>query len=148
MALLKHLLKNVRRPEIDFATLRLKRKPNQFLMMPEDMISGRVHAKSPVFSIPMAALVKEFSLVALADRNVEELSSRQIDENNIQLEYVAYSKLVGYPDTITVQFMALENGTSTLFIYSRAHYGYRDFGVNARRALSWLAKLKQHIIEV
>ena len=46
-----------------------------------------------------------------------------------------------YPDSITVRFLPLEEGRSTLAIYSRSHYGRSDFGVNKERVDGWLASL-------
>lgn len=147
MPFLKNLLKNVDRPEIDFPSLRLKRKPNQFLMAPEGLCSVRIHAKSPVFALSHEELESRFTDLALSEENTEKLSSREIDATNRQVEFVQYSKRIGYPDTITMQFMARDDGTSTFAAYSRAHYGNTDFGVNARRILRWLSKLKPYIVE-
>lgn len=147
MPLLKNLLKRVDRPEIDFPSLKLKRRPNQFLMAPKGFCAARIQGKSPVFSLTHKELEGHFTDIALADENTEKLSAREIDDRNCQVEFVQYSKRIGYPDTITMQFMALEDGSSTMAVYSRAHYGKTDFGVNARRILRWLKKMQPYIVE-
>ncbi len=147
MPFLKNMLKHVKRPEIDFPSLRLTRKPNQFLMAPEGLCSGRVHAKSPVFTLPVHELRAKLEALALATENLEKLSDRDLGEGRSQSEFVKYSNLVGYPDTITIEYLELKDGNSTLAVYSRAHYGYRDFGVNARRILRWMAELKEYIMD-
>ena len=47
-----------------------------------------------------------------------------------------------FPDTISVQFIELEEGRSSLAIYSRGQLGEYDFGAHRDRLLDWMAKLK------
>ena len=51
------------------------------------------------------------------------------------------SALFGFPDTMTVRLFERRDGTSTVAIYSRAHYGKGDFGVNEARVRAWLDDL-------
>jgi uncharacterized protein (DUF1499 family) len=138
--MLKNLLKNVQRPELDFSTLKKPRKPNTYLMSPPDYCEYSPKTISPIFEISVTDLAVSFEAVALAEPRVEKLSSRQIG-NDLQVDYVQFSKLIGYPDTITVRFIDLGAGSSTLAVFSRAHYGYRDFGVNEGRIKDWMRKL-------
>ena len=59
-----------------------------------------------------------------------------------QFTYVERSRLMGYPDLITVRYFSLEANTSTLALYSRSLYGYSDLGVNQKRIEQWLASFK------
>ena len=63
------------------------------------------------------------------------------DSGLLQYDMVQRSKIVGFPDTVTVRFIPLGPDRSTLAIYSRSHYGRRDFGVNRERITDWLSKL-------
>ncbi len=56
--------------------------------------------------------------------------------------YEQRSKLLRYPDRITVEFQARGENTSSLAIYSRSKYGYSDGGVNEARVKSLLQDLK------
>ena len=109
-----------------------------------DVATGlrRISAENgqPIFELDMPTLAARFEKVALGEPRVEKLSSRNIGAD-LQVDYVQYSKLIGYPDTITVRFIDLGEGRSTLAIFSRAHYGYRDFGVNEARVRDWMRKL-------
>ncbi|WP_288901240.1 DUF1499 domain-containing protein [uncultured Sneathiella sp.] len=138
--MLKNLLKNVQRPELDFSSLKKPRKPNTYLMSPPDYCQYIPKTISPIFEVSMAELAKSFEAIALAEPRTEKLGSREIGKE-LQVDYVQYSKLIGYPDTITVRFIDLGNGSSTLAVFSRAHYGYRDFGVNEARIKDWMRKL-------
>ena len=138
--MLKNLLKNVQRPELDFSSLEKPRKPNTYLMSPPDYCQYPPKTISPIFEISVVDLAASFEMIALAEPRTEKLSSREI-RNDLQVDYVQYSKLIGYPDTITVRFIDLGEGRSTLAVFSRAHYGYRDFGVNEARVKDWMRKL-------
>ena len=58
-----------------------------------------------------------------------------------QYDYMQRSWLFRFPDTVTVRFIALGAGRSTLAVYSRSHYGYSDLGVNQARVRAWLSAL-------
>lgn len=138
--MLKNLLKNVQRPELDFSSLKKPRKPNTYLMSPPDYCQYPPKTISPIYEISMLDLAGLFETVALAEPRTEKLGSQEIGKD-VQVDYVQYSKLIGYPDTITVRFIDLGEGRSTLAVFSRAHYGYRDFGVNEARVKDWMRKL-------
>ena len=109
-------------------------------MSPPDYCQYPPKTISPIFEIPAADLASSFDAVAMAEPRVEKLGAREIG-NDLQVDYVQYSKLIGYPDTITSRFIDLGAGSSTLAVFSRAHYGYRDFGVNEGRIKDWMRKL-------
>ncbi|MZR30102.1 DUF1499 domain-containing protein [Sneathiella litorea] len=138
--MLKKLLKNVQRPQLDFSSLQRPRKPNTYLMSPPDYCLYPPKTISPIFEISSAELAEMFEAVVLAEPRTEKIGSLEINKD-LQTDYVQYSKLIGYPDTITVRFIDLGGEESTLAVFSRAHYGYRDFGVNEARVKDWMRKL-------
>ncbi|MCF8465931.1 MAG: DUF1499 domain-containing protein [Sneathiella sp.] len=139
--MLKNLLKNVQRPELDFSALKRPRKPNTYLMSPPDYCQYPPKTISPIFDIGARELAKRFEAVALREPRTEKISDREIGKD-LQVGFVQYSKLIGYPDTITARFINLGDEKSTLAVFSRAHYGYRDFGVNEARVKDWMRKLE------
>jgi uncharacterized protein (DUF1499 family) len=60
-----------------------------------------------------------------------------------QIHYVVRSKLMNYPDLVTVQVDDAGAERSTVVIWSRSVYGHRDFGVNRKRTEAWLTALRQ-----
>ncbi len=138
------VLKNVKRPTIDFKTLKKSRKPNTFLMAPVALCSFDPQEESPVFEVSADQLADLFEGIALSSSNTEKLSVIETD-GDTQMEFVQYSKGIGFPDTITVRFIDAGEGQSTLAIYSRSHYGYRDFGVNKKRVKAWMKKLNEKV---
>lgn len=128
---------------IDFATLKRPGAPNTFLTAPEGLCA---HAKpdvvAPVFEIAAAQLRQEFLSVALAEPRV---SHTLADEKGLYDDLVVRSAVFGFPDLVSVQFLPLSNGTSTLALYSRAVHGLWDLGVNRARAQAWLARVGRAI---
>ena len=55
----------------------------------------------------------------------------------MQDRYLQRSRLMSFPDTIDVRFIAIDNDRSTLAIYSRSQIGRSDFGVNLERIRLW-----------
>lgn len=125
-------------PAIDFASLRPGARPNRFLMCPPDLCAAAGNAESPAFEVPAERLRERWREVASARPRVELVGS---SADGWQLDYVARSARLRFPDLVTVRFVSLAPGRSTLAIYSRALYGRRDFGVNRTRIEGWLAAI-------
>jgi uncharacterized protein (DUF1499 family) len=64
---------------------------------------------------------------------------------NVQIDYVQRSRLLRFPDLVTVRFVPIDDTHSTLAIYSRSVYGKGDMGVNRIRVEEWLARLKAKV---
>jgi len=125
------------RPAIDFATLVKAPTPNQYLVCPPDLCAEPDRI-APVLDVPVADLRDRFARIALSAPRVRRLS----DPQTMQQDFVETSNLMRFPDTITVRFIPVTSNSSTLAIYSRAHYGKSDMGVNKARIDSWLDALE------
>lgn len=127
---------------MDFPTLKLGRKPNQFLMAPEDLCQAAIpHAESPVFDVPAADLMRRLLDIAEGE---ERVSIKEVSEETLAVKLVARSKVFRFPDIIDCQILPVDSDRSTLAVYSRARFGYRDFGVNRARVSRWVQRLNQH----
>ncbi len=125
---------------IDFATLELTPKPNQYLVCPPAVClkAQTVHREAPTYPASVAELVSAFlGVVGKQDR----VSPGPSDLASYQFDFVQRSAIMRYPDTISVKFMPIDAEHTTLAIYSRSHYGYSDMGVNKARIDSWLDQL-------
>lgn len=58
--------------------------------------------------------------------------------------YIQRSKLMGFPDMISVTLRAQEGGT-VVRMYARARDGHSDLGVNAARVTRWIAALEARL---
>lgn len=127
---------------VDFRTLRRPARPNQYLVCPPGVCTATPDVASPMYDVPVAVLRQAW--LAMIDRQprVERLA---VSEDELQYDFVQRSRLVHFPDTITVRFLSVSPVKATLAIYSRSHYGYSDFGVNRRRIETWLAALRERL---
>lgn len=123
---------------LDFKTLRLGRRPNQWLVLPPDFGGASTpHAESPVFPVAPRALMQAIKQLATAEPRTELVHG---DAGSGQAEFVARSRIFRFPDRVTVAVFPAAGAAerSTLAIWSRAVYGRRDFGVNRARVERWL----------
>lgn len=128
---------------MDFRTLKLGRKPNQFLMAPDGLCQAAIpHAESPVFNVPAADLMRRLLDMVKGE---ERVSIREVSEEALIVKLVARSKVFRFPDMIDCQILPVDSDRSTLAVYARARFGYRDFGVNRARIAGWVRRLEQGI---
>jgi uncharacterized protein (DUF1499 family) len=124
---------------LDFRRLTLRRSPNQYLVLPPDFSGvAAAHSESPAFEVSAEMLRERWK--AMVERQPRVSRVRE-DAAAGQIECVERSRIMRFPDTITAEFIPLEEGRSRVAIYSHARYGYRDFGVNRARITRWLALL-------
>ena len=129
---------------MDFKTLKLTRKPNQFLVAPDGYCqNAKPHLESKVYEVSVETLHDAF-------RNMAKRQSRTtvVTERSDGERFVQKSRIIGFPDFVDVQFLSMAAKQSTLMIYSRSKYGYRDFGVNKKRVLEWLTELDAELARV
>jgi uncharacterized protein (DUF1499 family) len=129
---------------VDFKTLKLTRKPNQFLVAPDGYCqNAKPHLESKVYEVAVEVLHEALRKVAASQPRVTVT-----EERSDGLQFVQKSKLIGFPDFIDVQFLSMAAKQSTLLIYSRSKYGRSDFGVNAKRIRTWLAELDAELANI
>jgi len=123
-------------PMPDFGTLVLDGKPNRYLALPPGFASTAApHGESPVFDLPVAELERRALGVIRMQKRVTEIAS---DPARRQHAFVQRTAVLRFPDTVTVRFLDLGDGRSSLALYSRSKVGHSDFGANAARAEAWL----------
>lgn len=123
---------------LDFTRLRLKRTNNEYLVAPTGFTADPPHRTAPVFDRPVHRLAGGFREFALAQPRVTLLD---VSVDGRRLELIQRSRFFRFPDAISVEFIAVDEGHATLAIYSRARYGSTDFGVNRKRIDAWIAAL-------
>ncbi|MEO1613878.1 MAG: DUF1499 domain-containing protein [Pseudomonadota bacterium] len=107
-------------------------KQNDYIVSPT---GEGVDMASPVFEMTPDALMARFKEVALVAPN-----TALVAERDGYATFVQRSKLMAYPDYVSVRAVEAEGG-SALYVYSRARFGVRDFDVNKARVLAWLKKI-------
>lgn len=129
-------------PIVDFASLRRAPTPNQYLLCPPGMCAAETDGAAPIFDLPAAQLQGKWELMIAEEPRVQEARR---DLTLMQVTYVQRSRLLRFPDLITVRFVPVDDTHATLAIYSRSIYGQGDMGVNRARVEEWLAKLKARV---
>jgi uncharacterized protein (DUF1499 family) len=129
----------VQRETISFATFDPGTRTNRYLVCPAGYCAATTPERtSPVFEVSAAALQERW--MAMIERQ-PRITPGPADTAARQYDFIQRSRLLGFPDTITIRFIALGVTKSTVAIYSRSHYGSSDFGVNRDRIEAWLAEL-------
>lgn len=100
-----------------------------------------IDAEAPEFALAAEDLAAAFDAMALAEPRTRRLAGAPGD---LWMTYVQRSRLMAFPDYVSVRIIPLGPDRSTLAIYSRARYGQSDLGVNRARVENWLAALAEH----
>ncbi|MEM9796533.1 MAG: DUF1499 domain-containing protein [Pseudomonadota bacterium] len=106
-------------------------KPNDYLVGPGGDREAIVVEEAP------AELLARLDAVALAEPGTTRLAG---DPAEGWVTYVQRSRLMGYPDAISVRVVP-EGAGGKLMIWSRSRYGHSDLGVNRARVMRWLDAL-------
>ncbi len=129
-------------PVVDFSTLERRPTPNQYLLCPTGMCAAETDGAAPIFNVPAPKLQAAWDEMIAEQPRVQVLRR---DITNKQIDYVQRSRLMRFPDLITVRFVPMDDTHATIAIYSRSVYGKGDMGVNRARVEEWLAKLKARL---
>jgi uncharacterized protein (DUF1499 family) len=129
-------------PVVDFASLERAPTPNQYLLCPEGLCKTQTDGAAPIFDTSAERLQALWELMIAEEPRVQEVGR---DLAMMQVDYVQRSKLLRFPDLITVRFIPVDDTHATLAVYSRSIYGKGDIGVNRARVEDWLAKLKARV---
>jgi len=114
-------------------------KPHSFRMAPPGLTTEGVDAPSPVFSANPTLMAKAFDDFALGQPKTRRIAGSPEEG---WMTYVQRSTAWNFPDYISVKFIDLNGGKSTVAIFSRSRFGYSDLGANKDRVLRWVNTLK------
>jgi len=123
-------------PAINFKTLTLTEKPNQYLVCPPGICTAESQRPSPSYGMSVDELRLRWRHQL---SNMPGLSQISTQPDGWQFTYLERSQFMGFPDLITIRFIPTNERTSAIAIYSRSIYGYSDLGVNRDRIENWLA---------
>jgi uncharacterized protein (DUF1499 family) len=128
---------------VEFATLEQPPTPNHYLVCPEGFCAHAQPDKlAPVYELDAARLQAIAGKAWSREPRLEMVAGKP---GSLQDRYVQRTAYMRFPDTISVRFFELENGKSTLAIYSRSQIGRSDLGVNMDRVLRWISLLNEGV---
>lgn len=122
---------------VDFETLQRRSSPNDALACPAGLCAAKADFDPGVYPGSDEELRRRFTAFVLAQPRVAPLYRSDAPGRPMQDRYLQRSRLMSFPDTIDVRFIAIDNDRSTLAIYSRSQIGRSDFGVNLERIRLW-----------
>lgn len=124
---------------IDPLAARAPKTPNWALAAPEgvDAAAEPTH-RTPVVSATPEALLERVDAAFMAEPRVT-----RADAPPLARAYIQRSRIVGFPDHVTVRAIDLGDGRASAAIFSRSLYGRSDLGVNAARVERLLGALAE-----
>jgi len=128
---------------VDFSKLTRPASPNTYLVAPEGFTTAKSDAEAPVLGMSAEKLKANWEAMVARQPDIEKVAE---SADGLQIDYIQRTKLMRYPDWITVRFIPMpsdpETGDyATLAVYSRSVYGYGDMGANKARITKWLGGL-------
>jgi len=124
---------------VEFETMERRSRPNDALACPAELCrKARPDLVPPVFPVPGERLRAIVAEVAMEDSDTQIVYSARWEEQD---RYVARTRLMRFPDTVSVRILGQGEDRSTLALYSRSQIGYSDWGVNRKRIDRWLARI-------
>lgn len=115
----------------DFAQPTRTGKLNDALACPENRcVDAGGTTVTPRFAVPAEALLAEARRLLSQDLEADVVDERP---NLGTLRAVVRTRLLGLPDTVSVQVEADGTAASRLWLYSRSQVGHFDLGVNRDR---------------
>lgn len=114
-------------------------KPHSFRMAPPALTEESVDAPSPVYTANPTLMAKAFDDYVLSQSKTTRIAGSPEEG---WMTYVQLSFSLNLPDYISVKFIDLNGGKSTIAIYSQSRFGYDDLGSNEARVMAWVGTLK------
>ena len=124
---------------IDFAARASTGRANVFAACPPGFCVPPGDMESPVFAMDWERLREYWSELMAVQPRVGLVAW---DTQRHRAIYIDRSAILRFPDIVTVEFVTLGPGKSSLAIDSRSRYGKGDMGVNRRRVVAWLTTLR------
>jgi uncharacterized protein (DUF1499 family) len=124
---------------VDFKTLALPASPNKYLVAPEGFTAAKPDEIAPTFNMTADALKAKFAAALANEPKIEKLHD---SADGLQVDFVQRTPTIQWPDIVTARFVPLDEGKSTIALYSHSVYGYGDGGVNKKRVQHLLVLLK------
>jgi uncharacterized protein (DUF1499 family) len=122
--------------------------PNSFRVVPvlggQPQSAERVDMEAPIYAANPAIIALALDEFALRQPRTERIAGTP---ESGWMTYVQRSELMRYPDYISVMVFELEDGNSTIALFSRSRFGHGDLGVNMQRMRRWLGTLSSFEVE-
>ena len=134
---------------VDPLTFPTPESPNTFRVAPEiegyeAVTTERIDQLSPIYDANPSIISKAWDEFVLRQPRTQRIAGTPEEG---WMTYVQTSEYWRFPDYISVLFLDLGNGQSTIAIYSRSRCGDGDLGVNQERINDWLEPLESFVVD-
>ncbi|KAJ8607866.1 hypothetical protein CTAYLR_008887 [Chrysophaeum taylorii] len=131
---------------VDFETLEARSSPNEYLAAPKDrcpkFTTDEKRQQAPVFPVDADELKRSFEAMLEKRYAIPAFAAPTLsDRHKRHYVYVERTPLLRFPDIINVQFVPINDRSSTLVLHSGSIYGYSDLGKNKERVTEMLAAI-------
>lgn len=124
---------------INFKSLKRPPKPNTCLVAPKNhCLAAEPDFAPPELDMTGRGLFSKLSEIVAADRSFGKIES---DAEQGRLKFVATTGLMRFKDDVDIEVIQLEDGKTSLAIYSRSRVGYSDLGANQKRVRKLISDL-------
>jgi uncharacterized protein (DUF1499 family) len=135
-------VEDANRALVDFESLNLSPRPNQWLLRPGQAAASAMEAPSPIFPVAPERLRDALLAVVEASPRTRILERRA---DGLAFTAMQLTALMRYPDFISMEIRPVDGGGSMLLVYSRSVFGHSDLGVNKARMDGWLAQVQARL---
>ncbi len=122
-----------------FQSLKVPKTYNYYIVCPPKYCNVTPNAYSPVYPASADDLFNAFNQIITTEPRTNFIYSIPQDGEFI----LVVRTPLGLPSMVTVQFIALDNSSSTIAIYSQSYYGIYDFGLNRYYVNKWIKALNR-----
>lgn len=123
---------------VDPTTSATPTTPNWYRLVPVDAAVERDPRRDghpPIYDVDAERLGRAFDRAVRGDGRTEVLAGSAAGG---LVTYIQRSYVLAFPDYVSVRFIDLPQGGSTLGIFSRSRFGRSDLGVNEKRVARWI----------
>lgn len=125
---------------MNFRAIPDSRRPNRWLICPPGYANREPDALPPVFGVDAGRLREAWRAVLAGVPRV-----RILRDGADGMDLVQRTPVLRFADDVSVAYMPLAGGRSTIAMFSRSRIGWSDLGVNRRRLEGWLSALKTEL---
>ena len=116
--------------------------PNVWHIDPALKFTGRAtNSFQQTFTLdaPISAVLAAWTIPRQSNEHTELLAG-DLAENYVT--YVVRTRVLGFPDYVSVGLTSIDDQTTRLSVLSRSRFGISDLGQNRKRILSWIITLR------
>ena len=124
---------------INFKSLKRPPKPNTCLVAPENhCLAAEPDFAPPELSMTGRGLFSKLSEIIASERSFGKVET---DAEALRIKFVATTGLMRFKDDVDIEIIPLDEGRSSVAIYSRSRVGYSDLGANRKRVTKLIERL-------